>query len=299
MEDSKMKPRNLLYLLIAPALFLSCSRNNLSPGGSGLIEATEVTFSAEAAGQLKKLNFDEGDKIGLGDTIGMIDTITTALRLSEAESALEVARTRVQTTAIAIDQADYNMGLAKKDYDRISSLLKTGSANQQQFDQAENAFNQATLAKKQAVAAYNSAQSDVVRAESGIALLRKQLNDCHPLSPVTGTVINKYVEVGELIGIGKQILKIAKLDTVWVKIYLPPADLARIKLGSPAKVDPENGQKRLLYGNVSWISDAAEFTPKNVQTKEARADLVYATKIIIPNAEGILKIGMPVSVEIR
>jgi HlyD family secretion protein len=112
-------------------------------------------------------------------------------------------------------------------------------------------------------------------------------------------VINKFVEVGELIGVGKPLVKIAKLDTVWVKVYLPPSDLTRISLGGHALVDPEDGRNKPLEGKVSWISDQAEFTPKNVQTKEARADLVYAVKITIPNPGKVLKIGMPVSVKIQ
>jgi HlyD family secretion protein len=120
-----------------------------------------------------------------------------------------------------------------------------------------------------------------------------------PISPLAGTIVDKFVEAGELITTGKQLIKVARLDTVWVKIYLPPSDLTRIKLGGTAKVDTEDGQTAVINGTVSWISDAAEFTPKNVQTKESRADLVYAVKVSIPNSEMRLKIGMPVAVEIQ
>ncbi len=298
MEDSKMKWFNLLILAALPLLVISCNGNNLAPGGSGLIEATEVTLSAETAGQLKTLLFDESDPIKVGDTLGMIDTVTTSLLLQQADAALAAARARVQTTALAIEQADYNFSLAKKEYDRISSLLKSGSANQQQFDQTDNAYNQASLAKKQAVASHNSAQAELTRAEAAIDLLNKQFHDCFPIAPVNGTIVNKYVEAGELIVTGKQLVKIAKLDTVWVKVYLSPSDLTKIKLGGTAKVDPEDGRKTPLNGTIAWISDVAEFTPKNVQTKEARADLVYAVKVTVPNPDGILKVGMPVSVEL-
>ncbi|SYZ72100.1 conserved exported hypothetical protein [Candidatus Zixiibacteriota bacterium] len=281
-----------------PLLIISCSGNNLAPGGSGLIEATEVTLSAETAGQLKALHFDESDPIKTGDTVGMIDTLATSLLIQQAEAALSAARARVQTTALAIEQADYNLSLSKKEFDRIAALLKSGSANQQQFDQVDNAYNQAMLARKQAAAAHNSALADQARSIAAIDLLKKQFHDCFPVAPVNGTIVNKYVEAGELIVTGRQLVKIAKLDTVWVKVYLSPSDLTRIKLGSTAKVDPENGSQTPMNGTIAWISDVAEFTPKNVQTKEARADLVYAVKVTIPNPDGTLKVGMPVSVEL-
>jgi HlyD family secretion protein len=292
-----MKWHNLTIPAIFSLILVSCSGNNHPPGGSGLIEATEVTLSAETAGQLKALYFDESDPIKTGDTLGMIDTAITALLLQQAEAALAAARARVQTRALGIEQAEFNLSLAKKEYDRIASLVKSGSANQQQFDQTDNSYNQALLVRKQAVASNNSARADVAKSDAAIGLLQKQFHDCFPVAPVNGTIVNKYVEAGELIMTGRQLVKIAKLDTVWVKIYLSPSDLTRIKLGSTAKVDPENGTKKLLDGTIAWISDVAEFTPKNVQTKEARADLVYAVKVTIPNPDGVLKVGMPVSVE--
>ena len=280
-------------------LFVSCGNNNLSPGGSGFIEATEVMVSSEVGGQLKDLRFDEGDQIVRGDTIGEIDTVTIMLRLRQAEAAKEMAQTKMEVSGIAIQQADFNLDLAQKEFDRISALLKSGSVNQQQYDKTETAYKQTLLTKKQADAAYQAARAELTQAEAGISLLVEQLNHCFPTSPESGTITDKFVEAGELVGIGSPLVKIAKLDTVWVKIYLPPGDLTRISLGGHALIDPENGQKQLLDGKVSWISDQAEFTPKNVQTKEARADLVYAVKITIPNPGKVLKVGMPVSVKIQ
>lgn len=294
-----MRFHHHVCLLIAGLLIISCGKQNQVPGGSGLIEATEIVVSSEISGQLKSLRFDEGDSIKMGDTIAEIDTVTTMLRLHQAEALKEIAEAKVKVSAINIEQAGYNLELAKKEYARVSALLKSGSINQQQYDQTETAYNQAILSKKQADAAYQAAVAELANAESAIALLGKQLNDCFPRSPESGVITNKFVEVGELIGVGKPLVKIAKLDTVWVKVYLPPSDLTRISLGGHALVDPEDGRNKSLEGKVSWISDQAEFTPKNVQTKEARADLVYAVKITIPNPGKILKIGMPVSVKIQ
>ncbi len=294
-----MKFASYLGFLLVISCFISCNNRDLSPGGSGFIEATEVVVSSETSGQLKALRFDEGDQIMQGDTIGEIDTVTIMLRLHQAEASRKTAETKVKVSGINIEQAAYNLDLAKKEFDRATSLLKSGSVTQQQYDKIETAYNQAILSKRQADAAYEAAVSESTQVESGIMLLNKQLNDCFPRSPESGTIVTKFTEVGELIGTGLPLIKIAKLDTVWVKVYVLPQDLTKITLGGHAQIDPENGQKQPMDGKVSWISDEAEFTPKNVQTKEARADLVYAVKITIPNPGKILKVGMPVSVKIR
>jgi HlyD family secretion protein len=294
-----MKIITFAYVLIVSLLIVSCGNRASPPGGSGLIEATEIVVSSEVSGQLKSLRFDEGDSISQGDTIGEIDTVTTMLRLHQAEATRQMAETKVRVSSINIEQTSYNLDLAKKEYDRVASLLKAGAVTQQKYDQTETAYNQALLSKKEADAAYQAALAELANAESAIALLEKQLNDCFPKSPESGVIANKFVEVGELISVGKPLVEVAKLDTVWVKVYLAPSDLTKISLGGHALVDPEDGRNKPLVGKVSWISEEAEFTPKNVQTKEARADLVYAVKITIPNPGKILKIGMPVSVKIQ
>jgi HlyD family secretion protein len=299
MEDGKMKFHYYVHLLIMVLLIMSCGKQNQSPGGSGLIEATEIVVSSEISGQLKSLRFDEGDSIKMGDTIAEIDTVTTTLRIHQAEALKDMAEAKVKVSTINIEQAGYNLELAKKEYERVSALIKSGSINQQEYDRTETAYNQAVLSKKQADATNASALAELAKAESEMALLQKQLSDCFPKAPESGVITNKFVEVGELISVSKPLAKIAKIDTVWVKVYLPPSDLTKISLGGHALVDPEDGRNKPLEGKVSWISDQAEFTPKNVQTKEARADLVYAVKITIPNPGKILKIGMPVSVKIQ
>ncbi len=285
-------------LIVAAIAMTSCSDKNTGPQGSGMVEATESIISAQATGRLEQLHFDEGYPIVIGDTIGLIDTTTVILQIRQARAAREALTAKIQSTKIQIEQAAGNDSLAQKEFDRIDRLIKVGSANQQQFDQAKNARDQAHLAYRAANVALQAAQADLARTDADIALLEEQYDHCLPLSPLNGTVVIKYAEEGELLSPGRPIIKIAQLDTVWVKIYLPPRDLTQIKLGGTASVDPEDGRTQPLSGIVTWISDEAEFTPKNVQTKEARADLVYAVKVTIPNHDGILKIGMPVMVTI-
>ena len=274
----------------------ACSKKRSAPSGSGFIEAIETTVSSEATGRIKELRTDEGLSVAAGDTIAQIDTVTTMLRLRQARSTREAAEKRVNMAAIAIEQAAYSADLAGKTFGRTKALLADGSANQQRYDQDETAYKQAVLARRQADASLETARADLAKAESDVRLYRKQFDDCFPVAPISGEVATKYVEPGEWTTSGKALFKIAWLDSVWVKIYVPAGDLARIKLGGRAIVDPEDGTGRTFDGTVTWISNEAEFTPKNVQTKEARADLVYAVKVSIRNPGAVLKIGMPVSV---
>jgi len=288
----------LAALAIASGL-MSCAKERPAPGGSGFVEATEVAVSAEVAGQVKALRFDEGTLVARGDTLAEIDTLSTVLRLGQARAGRTAIEKKISMASISIEQAARNAELAAKEFERAKSLLASGSVDQQLADEVENAYRQAALARKQAEAALEAAQAELARAESDVRLLEKQLADCFPRSPLRGVVTAKYVEAGEWVGVGRAILKIAVLDTVWVKVYVPAVDLTFLKIGGRAGVDPEDGRSRPLDGTVTWISSEAEFTPKNVQTKEARADLVYAVKVTIPNPGGVLKIGMPVAVKIQ
>jgi HlyD family secretion protein len=277
---------------------VSCGNNNGVPAGSGFIEATSVVVSAETGGRLEALYFDEGKTIRTGDTIALIDTTTVSLKLDQAQARLGAAWTRESSARLKIEKADLDSSLARTDFLRLKNLVGKGSVNRQQYDQAENKYLQTRLARKTAGASLAGARADRKRAETEIAILEKQLGDCRPVSPLAGTVVTSYVEQGELLGVGKPLVKIARLDPVTVKIYLPPSMLTSVKLGARAEIDPEDGRTEPIAGKVSWISPEAEFTPKNVQSREARADLVYAVKITIPNPEQVLKIGMPVMVRI-
>ena len=277
---------------------VSCGNNNGVPAGSGFIEATSVVVSAEIGGRLEALYFDEGKTIRTGETIALIDTTTVSLKLDQAKARLGAAWTQESSARLQIEKADLDSSLARTDFLRLKNLVGKGSVNQQQYDQVENKYLQTRLARKTAGATLAGARADRKRAETEIAILEKQLGDCRPISRLTGTVVTTYVEQGELLGIGKPLVKIARLDPVTVKIYLPPSMLTSVKLGARAEIDPEDGRTQPIAGKVSWISPEAEFTPKNVQSREARADLVYAVKITIPNPQQILKIGMPVMVRI-
>jgi HlyD family secretion protein len=277
-----MKLSALVVLAVGLAALCSCRGERPAPGGSGFIEATETVVSAETAGRLVT-----------------VDTLTAVLSLRQNQAVKREVEQQIAIAALRIEQSAQDLALARKEYDRVSKLITSGSVDQQSFDRTQTKYNQAMLSNKQAIAARESAQAELARVESERALLEKRYADCFPAAPVDGMVSEKYIETGEWVGVGRPLVKIARLDTVWVKVYLPPADLTHIQLGGRASIDPEDGRAEPLAGTVSWISPEAEFTPKNVQTREARADLVYAVKVTIPNPAGTLKVGMPVLVTIQ
>jgi HlyD family secretion protein len=289
----------ILFLSLLPALALvSCGDDEDVPRGSGFVEATEVTVSAEVTGRLQDLYVDEGDRVAAGAPMALIDTTTYALRLAEAMAQRYAAENGEAAARLQIEKAELDSSLAEREYARISRLVETGSANRQQYDQAETRYRQALVAAGLARSSLKAAEADLARVEANINIIKEHLANCRPTAPLGGTVVTIYTDPGELGVSGKALIRIAALDTVWVKIYLPPDDLTGVKLGDRALVDPEDGRSRPIEGRVTWISPEAEFTPKNIQTREARADLIYAVKVTIPNPEGDLKIGMPVMVRI-
>ena len=293
-----IKSIHLLAIMIMAAVIASCSKTDGGPAGSGLIEATEAIISAEASGRLEVRYFDEGDEISKGDIIVLIDSSKTALKLNEARASYRAMQSQRENALIRIEQIILDDSLAQKEFQRISRLMASGSANQQQYDRAENAAQNSRLARQAAAVALRTTDAELARIEASIDLLKQQIADCTPTAPVSGTVVTTYVEEGELVAPGKALIKIAQLDTMTVKIYLPPGDLSGVSLGEGAEIDPEIEGQGAFPGIVTWISPEAEFTPKNVQTRQARADLVYAVKIRVPNPDQIFKIGMPVYVRI-
>jgi HlyD family secretion protein len=290
----KMIPTCLTVSLMLT--LVSCGDDGASPRGSGFIEATEVIVSAEVTGTLKHLYVREGEKVAAGAPLALIDTTTYALRLAEALAQERAAETGKAVAHLQVEKAVLDSSLAGREHTRISRLVDKGSANRQESDQVETRYRQAGLAAGMARSSLKAAEADLARIRANIDIIKKQVADCIPTAPLTGTVVTTYAEPGELAVAGKALVRIAGLDTVWVKIYLPPEDLTRLTLGDQALVDPEDGRSESIKGRLSWISPEAEFTPKNVQTKEARADLVYAVKVTIPNPDEDLKIGMPVMV---
>jgi len=288
---------NIKYalLIILLLIFTGCGDSTDTIGGSGLIETTETIVSAETSGRVITLNFNEGSQVALSDTLAVIDPSRLELELSSSHAVRKVSETNLVSVHLQVKNTRRAREYAQTERDRLQKLLESGTTTQQNFDRVDFEFDQADLAFRVAEANVATLEAEIERIDAEINRLKRQLEDCYPLATISGAIAEKYVEIGELLSPGKAIAKIVRLDTVWVKVYLSAGDFARVKIGDRASVDTESGNRQ-YEGYISWTSDEAEFTPKNVQTEESRANLVYAVKITIPNTDGRLKVSMPVYV---
>ena len=228
----------------------------------------------------------------------VIDPSRLELELASARAGLSVLEAELSTARLQIKKATTAEGFAETEFQRAEQLLESGTGTQRLYDQAEFELNQAVIARQTSEAQTKTLEAQRLKAQADIAQLERQLLDCYPLAPVNGAVTEKFVEPGELLGPGQPIARLARLDTVWVKVYLTTERFAVVRLGDKAQLSTESGGQA-YQGRVVWTSDEAEFTPKNVQTEQARADLVYAVKVSVPNPDRTLKIGMPVYVTLE
>jgi HlyD family secretion protein len=277
---------------------IGCGKSREGISGSGFIETDEILVSAETNGQVKQLFVDEGSRVTAGDTLAIIDPSRLELQLKTLQAGRKVAQANLQNARIQLQQATESEAFAQTEFERVSKLLSSGTATQKQFDQAQHEHTQAKLATQRARAAVHTIQAEIDKTDAEIARTQRELQDCWPLAPVSGDVTEDFIDAGELATTGAPLVKIARLDTIWVKIYLTAGDFAHVQLGDTATVDTEAGDMKYT-GRVIWTADEAEFTPKNVQTEESRSGLVYAVKVQIANPDNYLKVGMPVFVTLK
>jgi HlyD family secretion protein len=266
--------------------------------GSGTLEAREVLVSAKSAGQVTELAVKEGDPVTLGQLIAKVDVDKLLIQRKQATAGLNELRLNMKNSSRAVTLAKDNLDNVDKKYQRFSSLLAEGSLTQQRFDDMDTARKAAQTQYESAETVLLSLKAKEEQVLAQIELLDSSIADGEITAPIAGTVLETYIEAGEIARPGSPIADLADLQNVWIKIFLKENELGKIRLGSAATLRISS-QDKTFAGKITWISDKAEFTPKNVQTKEARADLVYAVKIEAQNPDGILKIGMPADVEIE
>lgn len=275
-----------------------CATDTDPTGGSGLIEASESVVSAETSGQVVFHNFDEGSRVTAGDTLVIIDPSRLTLELAAVQAGLGVIKAQLITAALQVNQAETAESFAKSELERADQLLVSGTITQRLYDKAVFDSKQAGIARQTASAQVATLTAQAGQVDANLDRIMRQLADCYALAPISGVITEKFVEPGELLTPGKAIARIARLDPVTVKVYLTTDRFAGVKIGDQAEVSTESGGQTFV-GTIVWTSDEAEFTPKNVQTEQARADLVYAVKLSIDNPDRTLKIGMPVFVTLE
>lgn len=290
----------LVIRMAAAAVLLTtvaCHEREREFDACGQVDATEVVVSAENSGKIMWLNVDEGDRLEKGELVGYLDTVPTFLQKRELEERKEGAKTKVVDIERQLRAQYANLENLKTDYERYRTLLSKDAGTQKQVDDlaAQIKIAESDIAAQRQTYEKNNGnirkEMDVydVQVAQKVDLLKK----CYVTSPINGTVLTKYAEEGETVTSGKSLFKIANLDDVFVRAYFSTKQLSDIKLGDKVKVVAEDGtdNPRTYEGVIRWISDEAEFTPKNIQTKDEQADLVYATKVAVKN-DGFLRIGM-------
>lgn len=301
-------------LFIAAILSLSlaaCNSKDNQFDASGSFEADEVIVSSELAGKILSFKVDEGLTIPKDSVIGLIDAENLTLQKEQVEETIKALNDRTLNVSPQVKLLEDQLVVQQTQLDnldhekaRIENLLKQDAATGKQLDDINSAIlvakNQMLVTKQQIAVQRNntSTQNRSILSESGplqkrVAQLADQMDRASIKNPVGGTVIAKYAEEGEITAAGKALYKIADLSTMNLRAYVTGEQLPQIKIGQQVKVLIDDGKDkyRELAGSVSWISDKAEFTPKTIQTKEERANLVYAIKVKVKN-DGYLKIGM-------
>ena len=297
-----MKSRNLLGLCSLLALFSACGNGAPKYDATGTFETTEVLVSAEASGRLLYFDIEEGMLLKAGEEVGVVDTVQLYLKKLQLEASLKSVEEQRPDILKQVAATKEQISAAQRERNRVANLLKVGAANQKQLDDAED---QLEVLRKQLVAQNstlsNSHQSLTWQSSSvgiQVAQVEDQLKKCHITSPITGTVLAKHAEAGELTAMGTPLFKVADTEQMYLRAYITSEQLSQVKLGQKVTVFSDYGtdEHKQYPGVVTWISDTSEFTPKTILTKNERANLVYAVKIAVHN-DGLLKIGMYGGVE--
>ena len=287
-----------IYVLAGVALMMAaCGGNEKAYDATGTFEATETTVYAEQSGALLMFSVNEGDHIEAGKEVGLIDTTQTWLKIRQLDATKEVYQSQKPDMERQIAATRQQLSKAQQDEQRYRELVADGAAPSKMLDDASS---QVKVLQKQLDAQISSLNTSTrsldkqtVAANVQIEQLRDMLRKCHIVTPTKGTVLEKYVERGEFVAIGKPLFKIADTEQMFMRAYVTSAQLQNIRIGQHVKVfaDYGDGQKKAYDGTVSWISSRSEFTPKTILTDDERADLVYAVKVAIKN-DGYVKIGM-------
>ena len=289
--------KKLMILTAGLAVLVSCGSKEKEYDATGVFEATETTVFAEQSGTLMTFSVNEGDIMSLGQEVGLIDTTQIWLKIQQAGATKQVYQSQKPDMEKQIAATRQQLAKAKQDQQRYKELVADGAAPSKMLD---DATNQVQVLQKQLDAqisamttSTNALNKQMEATDVQVDQLRDQLSKCHITSPISGTVLEKFVERGEFVATGKQLFKIADTENMYIRAYVTSAQLQNIKVGQKAKLfaDYGNGQKKEYDGVVSWISSRSEFTPKTILTDDERADLVYALKVAIKN-DGFVKIGM-------
>ena len=284
-------------LFLAALLPVACSNNKTDYDASGIFESTEVIVSSQVSGQLMEFTVTEGQQLQADSYLGYVDTTQLYLKKQQLMASRTAVSSRSTSVPRQIASLKEQIATQKRELARFGNLVKLNAANQKQVDDIQS---QLSVLEKQLAAQtellVNNNQGisgESTALESQIAQIEDQLLKSRITSPIQGTVLTKYAEQGEFTAPGKALFKVSDMQQMYLRAYITSDQLTQLKQGQPVIVYADFGeeQMRTYPGTISWIADKAEFTPKTIQTRNERANLVYAVKIAVTN-DGYLKNGM-------
>jgi HlyD family secretion protein len=288
----------LLFLLV----LLACQPQEEPADAYGNFEADPTIVGAEANGRLLYLKVEEGQTIKAGKLVGLIDTTQLHLQKLQVKATIGALGSKTRSPLPEIEVLREQGRALQREKERIQALLADKAATPKQLDdiqaQIDVVDKQIEAARQRVNDTNRSILSEADPLYAQLAVLDEQIRKCYIYNPIGGTVLTKTAQASEMAGFGTPLYRIASLDTLILRAYFSGPQLGQIKLGQEVEVhiDAADGQFESFRGNIVWIASEAEFTPKTIQTKEERVNLVYAVKIEVPNQEGALKIGMPAEV---
>lgn len=293
--------RILIFTL--PIFLLACEPTAERADAYGNFEATVTTVSAEASGRLLFFSVEEGQRLDQNAYVGLVDTTIMDLQRRQLMASIGTLPKKMRTADPDIRVLQDQRSNLIRERDRIKKLVAAKAATPKQLDdlngEIEVVDQRIQAAERQTQVANRGilAEKDPLLAQ--VDLLDEQIRKAYLFNPVAGTVLTKLAEASEIVGVGSPLYRIASLDTLVLRAYAGSVQLQSVRVGQEVNVRVDQGEEnyRSYEGKVVWISDQAEFTPKTIQTKEERVNLVYATKITVPNPDGTLKIGMPAEVD--
>ncbi|MBR9830539.1 HlyD family secretion protein [Acidiluteibacter ferrifornacis] len=289
-------------LLVGIALvgtITSCNSSSDRADAYGNFEAKEVIISAEAMGKVLSFTLEEGEKLAKGNMVGLIDTIDLHLNKQQLLANKSGITAKSANVLSQITVLRTQLKTAQSEQDRVSNMFKNEAATQRQLDEVNGKVDVLKAQIKSVETQNAPIISELAVIDAQLNRLDEQLSKSIITNPIDGTVLVKYTEEQEVVSFGKPLYKIANLDELELKVYISETQLAEVKIGQTVRVSIDGKEGLTAYdGTISWISAEAEFTPKIIQTKEERVNLVYAMKIIVKN-DGALKIGMPAEVSFQ
>ena len=290
MKFSKLHSLWALSLLLA----LGCGPTQNDADAFGNFEAREVIVASETAGRLLQFHVEQGQVLEPGVEVGVVDTMQVSLQLDEVAARRRQVATRTSNVVAQMDVVKQQIEVLEKEKARVEKLVQAGAATTKQLDDI-NGQLKVLATQRLSINAQNLPVANEIEAiDIQGARLRDMLKRSHIVNPVKGTVLTKLAEATEVVAPGRPLYRIAPMDSLYLRAYMTGGQLAQLQLGQTVTVRIDDGEAGYFNynGKVTWISDQAEFTPKIVQTKEERVNLVYAFKVMVKN-DGKLKIGMP------